>query len=875
MTELDRYFTYKTQKGLAERGLADKPEYQERLKFELETIIKMGFPGYFLIVQDVINWAKANGIYVGPGRGSAAGSLVSFCLKITDLDPIRWNLLFERFLNPGRVSMPDIDIDFEKRYRDRVIEYVIKKYGQDKVAHIGTFNMQRAKAAVRSVTKTLGHPYAMGDELAKMLLAPVGGKPQPLKLSIERVAKLHGYRNSNSTEGEILRWAERIEDHINSLGVHASGIVISNNSLLSSVPLFLGRSDEVTTQWEMGNIEEAGLIKFDFLGLDALTKIHNCIDIIKARTGKSIDISQIDLEDPDTFAALRSGDNTGIFQLEASSGMRDLLVQIRPTGVEDLNALVAIYRPGPLAAKYKEIYLGVRAGQRKPEYLVPELEPILKTTDGWLIYQEQCMEIAKRLCGYTPSESDDLRKAIGKKKADLMAKHEVKFKEGWVKHGLSEATGNTLWNDIVTFAEYGFNRSHAAAYAYITYQTAYLKTHYPIEFMCAVMISEADNEDQMIKFLAECRRLGIKVLPPDVNKSGDSFQIDSDGEILFGLSPIKNLGESAKKILEERNANGRFTSLRNFCERVDLGVVNRKKLESLIQAGAFDEFGPNRQSMLHAVEAIWNYRDEVKKYASKKATFDKKTLACEARDILIKAGAKLKPLSKPEEPVVPVWPEPVEVDEMSKALLQAAEHELLGFYVSSHPLDWTATRQFGQNFNTIEDIKELDNGMQVSVAVVISGKKEITTRSKKEKMAFLNLEDLTGSMEATIFPSTYKKFSHLLDEVRPLRVTGTVDVTEADDGKVVKMMVWTIDPLLIQASDRPERIEAVIPATRADEFLKILERFKGDVHEVQITLQTNDGTKFRYPTSCRINNQKGAFMRELVRLKDGQEEIGE
>jgi len=867
MTELDNYFVYKAWKGLADRGLDNKPEYRARLQFELDTVVRMGFSGYFLIVQDFINWAKNNGIYIGPGRGSAAGSLVSYVLKITDLDPIRWGLLFERFMNPDRVSMPDIDIDIEKRYRDRVIQYVIDKYGVDKVAHIGTFNMQRAKAAVRSVTKVLGHPYIMGDEIAKMLLAPIHGKPQPLKLSIERIAKLHAWRNSNSTEGEILKWAERIEDHISSIGVHASGIVISNDSLLSSVPLFLGRSNEVTTQWEMGNVEERGLIKFDFLGLDALTKIHNCIDLVKARTGKSIDIAQIDLEDPEVFSSLRAGDNIGIFQLEASSGMRDLLVQIRPTGIEDLIALVAIYRPGPLESEYKPIYLDVRAGRRKPEYLVPELEASLKTTSGWLIYQEQCMEIAKRLAGYSAPEADDLRKAIGKKLPDKMAQHEVKFKTGWVKHGFSEESGSKLWDNLVAFASYGFNRSHAAAYAFITYQTAWLKTHYPIEFMCAVMISDAGNTDQMIKYLAECRRLGITVSSPDINRSDVSFRIDSAGNILFGLGPIKNLGESAKKILEERAARGPFASLRDFCERVDLGVVNRKKLESLILAGAFDKFGPNRASMLKVVEAIWNYRDETKKYTSKRVTYEKKVAAHCARELAIKQGAKLKSLTTPEAPTLPVWPELIEIDESPRAILQGAEHDLLGYYVSSHPLDWTSTRQFGQNLSTIEDLKSLEHGVPVSIAAVISSKKEITTKKKKDKMAFLAIEDLTGSMEATCFPSIYKKCSHLLEEVRPLQINGIVDITEADDGKIVKLTIRSIEPLIIQNTERSEKIEAIIPASRTQEFLQILETYKGDIHEVRVTLQAHDGTKFRYPTVCKINNQKGAFMRELVRLK--------
>ncbi|MHA2064794.1 MAG: helix-hairpin-helix domain-containing protein [Candidatus Thorarchaeota archaeon] len=1130
MSELDQYFTYQCETGLQTRGLANKVEYRDRLNFEMETIIRMGFPGYFLIMWDIISWAKRQGIYIGPGRGSAAGCLASYSLRITDLDPIRWNLLFERFLNPDRISMPDIDFDIETNRRDEVIQYAIEKYGNDKVAHIGTFNTQRARAAVRSVAKTLGHSYSVGDELAKLLLEPVHGKPQPLSSSIERVTKLNDHVKTDTPQGEVLRWAEKIENRINSVGVHASGVVISNTSLLENVPLFRGKGGEITTQWEMNNIEEVGLIKFDFLGLDALTRIRQCVDLVKERHQIQIDINNIDLEHEDTLANLRAGDAVGVFQLEASSGMRDLLVQIRPTSIEDLIALVAIYRPGPLclsgdtklltgisngknrknfktitlkdlydvyrnktdkdiahhprflqsanletlslltnkvkrvhysgpkevyrlkiqtgltktqrnykpsttkpqrrtdhikstkdhhfltldgwkplrsiqpgdyialtyssnfgcqrsdiygkknfaniafrhyqykcvfcdweegaldvnhiegnrntnnssenlsflcpnhhrmysegsiskeelvqereqyrlpvsdhimyvrflgaectgiedtfdvemkppynnfiagdfvvhnSSDYKQTYLDVRAGKREPEYLVPELEGALRRTSGWCIYQEQVMEIAKQLCGYTGGQADELRKAIGKKKQALMDKHEELFKNGWIKNGLPKEAVDKLWSDLVSFASYAFNRSHAASYAYITYQTAYLKTRYPTEFMCAAMITDSGNTDQIIKFLTECKRLEINVKAPDINRSQQSFHIDRDGDIRFGLGPIKNLGASAEKIIEEREKNGHFKSFKEFCDRVDLGVVNRTKIESLIRAGAFDCFGHTRGTLLGMVEPIWTYRNKhVKSYLSKKSTYERKKVEAAQRVEDIEAGKrspkgkKLRPLSVPDEPQLPLFPELMELDELSPHQIQKDEHELLGFYVSSHPLDSMRSKLFGQNFNVIEDVKQMPDRTPVSIAAVISSSSEITTK-KKTKMAFLAIEDLTGSIEATVFPNIYKNNVEILtsDEALPLRFEGYVDVTEVK-GKRSRLSSGIV---------KTERIEAVAKASRAREVAELLSRYTGDTHEIIVILETQDGTKLRCPRIYKIANRKGAFLRELLRIND-------
>jgi DNA polymerase-3 subunit alpha len=872
VNDLDKYFIFKCRKGLKERGLENSQLHVDQLNFEMKTIIGMKFPGYFLIVQDIINWAKKEGILVGPGRGSAAGSVASYCLKITDLDPLRWGLLFERFLNPDRISMPDIDMDFEDRFRHKVIKYIMDRFGHDRVAHIGTFGTMKARSAIKSAAKTLGHPYAVGDKLSKLLLAPIHGKNPPIKESIEKVPELYELRNSNGTEAEILRWAEKIENMVSNYGVHAAGVVISNEPLAEKVPMFKSKEGETTTQWEMNNIEQVGLIKFDILGLDALTKIHNCLDIIEYKTGERLDISKIPLDDEAVFNNLKAGDTVGVFQLEASSGIRDILVQMRPSRIEDIFSLVAIYRPGPLDAEYKETYFGVKAGTTEPTYLVEELEDILGETEGWLIYQEQCMSIAKVLCGYTGGQADELRKAIGKKIPSLMAKHESLFKDGWVKNGLPQDKGNQMWNQMVGFAAYGFNKAHAASYGMITYQTAWLKAHYPTEFMCSVMISVAGNQDKIIKCLSECKRIGIKVLSPDINNSQNSFWVDADNNIRFGLGPTKNVGKSAEIILEERKLGGKFRSLRDFCERVDLGIVNRKKIESLIRAGAFDCFEQTRASLLESVELIWEYRDELKKYESKLKTFEKKSAEKEQRDIdiaegkLSNTGRKLKPLKEPVRPDRPTWPEMVEIDELPQSEMQQNEHELLGFYVTSHPLDALKVSEMAAELNTIEDTKQLPRGAIVSIAAVIANKNEITTKSKK-KMAFLQLEDLTGMVEAVCFPSVFNRFKDSMVESQPLRIHGKVEVTETDDDRVSKLIVSGISVLEIKRDISPRKIDACVSLARANELRELLNTYAGDKHEVSIILQSNDGTCFRMP-SKKIGNYRGKFMRELARLNN-------
>ena len=864
---LDSYFKFKCFKGLESKQLHTNQDYIDRLNYEISVIHKMGYAGYFLIVQDFINWAKNNDIYVGPGRGSGAGSLCCYSLGITNLDPIKLGLIFERFLNPARLSMPDIDVDFEKRYRDRVIEYVTHKYGDDHVAHIGTFNLQRAKAAVRNVARTLGHPYSVGDELSKLLLEPIHGKPQKLETSIGKVAKLKQYSISHGPEGETLRWACKLEDIISSAGVHASGIVISNDSLHSTVPLFLGRSGEVTTQWEMKNIEQYGLIKFDFLGLDALTKIHRCVDLVKERHNQDININNIDLNDPEVYKNLRQGNATGVFQLEASSGMRDLLVQIRPTCLEDLIALVAIYRPGPLGSDYKSTYLDVRAGKSEPKYLIPELEPILQPTAGWIIYQEQVLEIVKQLAGFSMADADLLRRAIGKKEAETLNEQEAAFKEGWVANGYELNKANKIWEDIVAFSDYAFNKSHAAAYAYITYQTAWLKTHYPREFMCAVMVSESGNRDEMIKCLAECRRMGIKVLPPDINESKNLFYVDSENNIRFGLSPIKNLGETpVAKIMEERKGNP-FTNFEDFCQRVDLGIINRLKIESLVRAGCFDSLGRSRASLVEAIENVWEYRKQHKSYEKKIETFHRKIEAYNQRyqdvidGVLSERGNPLKLLKEPVCPEEPSFPIIQKLPELSEKELHQAEYELLGFYVTSHPLDGFNPEVYSKNFCSIEAMKEFESKVKTNLGAVISNIKEITTKAKKP-MAFFVLEDLTGSIEAICFPRFYAKYKELLSEGTPLTFTGTVEITSTENEKIAKFIIEKVQPLELELTTSINKIHIDCLLPHTENLIELLKRYKGNTNEVCVSFLSTDGTRFNPLYSFKIDGDTQHFIEQ-------------
>ncbi len=859
MTELDEYFLYKCHKGLIARGLVDKQNYVDRLKYETDTIISMGFPGYFLVVHDILAYARSQGILCGPGRGSVAGALTAYVLRITNLDPIRWGLIFERFLNPDRISMPDVDMDFPDDKRHIVHDYIIQKYGADKVAHIGTFGQMKAKGAVRAAARTLGTPE-LGDKLSKKLLKPVHGKPQSIALSLEKVKELQGLP---SAEAKVMQWAQKIENLYSSVGVHASGVVISNDSLYHTVPLFKGRSGEVTTQWDMNRIEDYGLVKFDFLGLKTLTKIQTCIDLVKERHNIEIDIENLDLDDEATYGMLRCGHTPGIFQMETSTGMKDLLVKIRPTSLEDITALVAIFRPGPLDSDYKDVYLAVRAGEREPEYLVPELEPILSPTSGWMIYQEQVLRIASDICGMSKSEADLLRRAIGKKKEKEIALYEKKFKDGWCARGLSKDTADVIWDQIKAFADYAFNKSHAAAYALIAYQTAWLKTHYPTEFMCANLICDKDNTDQVIKYLGECRRLGIDILPPHVNLASTSFSIEDDKKIRFGLGPIKNLGEGPVKLItEERKANGPFKDFRDFCNRVDLSIINRLKLESLIKAGALDGLGPNRASLLQAVNSYWEYKRAKKSYDSKFETYNKKLKEYNARLTEIeeaKVGSTSTKIPKPKKiPTAPdLVPEPqvTKIPELDINQQMQFEHELLGFFISNHPLDRYQESIELTGLTKIDEAKGLPNETEIEIGAVISSLSIITTK-KKANMAFVHLEDKTGQIEAVIFPREYERFKEDIIVAAPRKFAGTLEVIESEEEEPVCKLIIKSITTLREIKKRPviKAIDLEIESGQISDLADILYTHEGTDKKINVNIKLRDGSLVKFTTGISLSD---------------------
>jgi DNA polymerase-3 subunit alpha len=805
MTDLELYFQYRCEQGLAKRSLDKDPKYKEQLTYEIGIITKMGYVGYFLIVSDILTWAVSRGIPTGPGRGSVAGSLVAYVLEITHLDPIKYGLIFERFINPARVSMPDIDMDFCELRRNEVIEYVEEKYGRDKVAHIGTFGSMKAKGSIRSVARVLGYDYLEGDKLARLTLEPIEGKPQPLKTCYEKVEKLATLRNTEGPTSHILSFAERVEDRLRTFGTHASGVVIAPTPITEIMPLYPGKDGTPTTQFEMYTVEECGLIKFDFLGLRALTTIRRCTDLIKERHGIEIDPLKIPVDDGATYKMLQSGSADGIFQIEGSSGIRDLMIQIKPERLEDLSTLTAVYRPGPLGSDMLDHYLQVRAGKAEPKYTTPELESILGESGGMLIYQEQILEICKQLAGYSMAEADMMRRAVGKKKQDLMDKEEVKFKEG-IKQNLSQKVADKLWHDINVFAGYGFNKAHAACYAYIGYQMAWLKCHYPLELMCSCLISDSDEADKVTRYINHCNDIGIQVLPPSVNHSSDSFSIDGDN-IRFGLVAIKNLGKPAKDIIKEREENGPFKDILDFASRVDLSKINKRKLESLVLAGAFDALGEHsRSSLLGAVEDILRYKDEKKRYDSKLKTYververyAERTLQLNFWDSLSKAEkrertqrgekkpGKLKLPIEPEVPAPPHIPSLPPLPEMERL---AHEKELIGHYISGHPLD--LVKGF-ESSATISDIKERGiHRERVSLVTLPSMIKEITTKKNKQKMAYLVLEDKTGTIEAVILSPSYSKHKALIATTLPAIYKAEVEVVSSDEHKTRKVRVLSV-----------------------------------------------------------------------------------
>jgi len=759
---LDDMLTDKARKGLALR-LAEKEaeegplseavraEYRDRLEFELSVILKMGFAGYFLIVADFIEYAHQNDIAVGPGRGSAAGSLVAYCLNITNIEPIKYGLLFERFLNPARISMPDIDIDFCVNGRDQVIRYVAEKYGRENVSQIITFGTMKARGVIRDVGRSLNIPLGEVDRIAKLVPEGPGVR---LDEAIRNEPELRSLEEAGGPGKKLLEISRALEGLARHASTHACGVVIADRPLVEYLPLYRGHKGEIMAQFTMERIEKLGLIKFDFLGLKTLTVIKEALRLIEKTAGETIDLGKIPLDDEAPYQLCSDGKTTGVFQLE-SSGMKDLLRRLRPEVFEDMIALMALYRPGPLGSNMIDDFINGKHGNGRINYFLPTLEPILKETYGVILYQEQVMKIAQVLAGYTMGEADELRKAVGKKKPELMARHRAKFVEGAVGNGVAPQMAEKLFGLIDKFGGYGFNKSHSAAYAMIAYQTAYLKSHYPVQFMAALLTQDMGNQDKTIKNIAECRAMGIEILPPDVNESQADFSV-VDGKIRFGLAAVKNVGVKAVElVIEERDRHGPFGDLLDFCRRVDGSRVNRRVLEGLIQCGAFDFTREYRSRLLAGL-------DDALRICG--ANHDPNQLNIFGSLAFQYGGAG----GLLELPDIPEW---------SEAERLRKEKEGLGFYITGHPLD--SFRQEIDRFATclIQDLPNRTDKGQVKIAGVVEGLKLKRTK-KGDKMAVIQLEDLTGSTEVVVFPDIFASASPLLKGDDPLLITGIVEIGE-------------------------------------------------------------------------------------------------
>ncbi|MDZ7831703.1 MAG: DNA polymerase III subunit alpha [Desulfobacterales bacterium] len=768
-------FEEKTRSGFEmrlERILAKNPDidvsaYRKRLDYEISVINNMGFPGYFLIVADFIEYAKKNHIPVGPGRGSAAGSLVAYALGITDIDPLVHGLLFERFLNPDRISMPDIDVDFCMNGREDVFHYVVDRYGGgDYVAQIITYGKMKARAVIRDVGRALDIPLNEVDAIAKL----VPEDPNiSLEKAIEKELRLAEKANTNPDYAELLEISKSLEGLNRHVSTHAAGVVIGDKPLVAYLPLYRGKKGEVLTQFDMNMVEKIGLVKFDFLGLRNLTIMADTLRIIADQGKTPPDLINLDTADPDTYRLLSSGDTTAVFQLE-STGMKDLMIRLKPEKFADVTALVALYRPGPIESGMVNDFVERKHGRKAVENLVPELEPILAETYGVILYQEQVMKIAGELADYSMAEADGLRKAMGKKIADKLAKERERFVEGATNNNIPRDKAIQLFELIEKFAGYGFNKSHSAAYAMIAYQTAYLKSHFPVEYMAAVLTSEMNNSDNVVKYIAECRNQNIPVLPPDINESNREFTVTGEA-IRFGLAAVKNVGDSAIESIINTRADGHYSSVFEFCQRVDIRKVNKRVLESLIQCGAFDSTGYNRAQMMAAVEDALDYGQKIQKEAA------------DPQLQLFGNGAAAQSINPPVMPEISEW------DKRKKLEL---EKEAIGFYITGHPLD--EYQDLIEKFASTNAIALKEDGVvdgkMIRIGGIIRSLKTITTK-RGENMAFVYLEDMKGAVEVTVFPSVYQAVRDILAEDAPVFVQGQVQKNE----QAVKLLADTLIPI--------------------------------------------------------------------------------
>ncbi|OGP53859.1 MAG: DNA polymerase III subunit alpha [Deltaproteobacteria bacterium RBG_13_52_11] len=804
---LDHYLEKSAQEGLEQRfahtsNVAGErgERYVKRLDEELSMIKSMGFSGYFLIVADFVNYAKTRGIPVGPGRGSAAGSLVAYSLGITDIDPLAYDLIFERFLNPERISLPDIDVDFCIEGRDEVIRYVTEKYGTENVAQIITFGKMQAKAVVRDVGRVLDLPYKEVDVIAKLI-------PNTLNITLdqalEQEPRLKELAARDETVSNLLSLARSLEGMVRHASTHAAGVVISHRPLMEYIPLYRGGNGEVVTQYAMKDVERVGLVKFDFLGLKTLTVLRKAVELIERTKGDQIELTRIPLDDKETYKLLGSGDTTGIFQLE-SSGMRDLLMKLRPETFADLIALVALYRPGPLGSGMVDDFIKRRHKKSAVRYDVPKVKEILEDTYGVIVYQEQVMRIASTLGNFTLGDADILRRAMSKKDPAEMERLKEKFIEGARRNGIEKVKSERLFEMMTKFAEYGFNKSHSTAYALIAYQTAYLKVHYPLEFMAALLTCDMDNTDKVMRFVAECREKAIEVLPPDINESDWGFTV-SEGRIRYGLGAVKNVGLGAvEEVMRLREGGEQISSLVGFCESVDLRKVNRRVIESFIKAGAFDSVGARRsQLMLVLDEALeQGQARQRERRGGQSALFDG-----------LQSPHGLTPLP--------------DIEEWSEHQLLSFEKEVLGFFLTSHPLIRYQEDIRELTTADTETLAEMVNGTQVSIGGLVAEVKEISTK-KGDQMAFLSLEDMKGRVEVIIFPDLFRTVRPYLKVDVPVLIRGVLDKGEERH----KVKASSLVPLDEAKKEKVSKVHFRLrtPGLSKDQLLRlkeILEENKG------------------------------------------------
>lgn len=789
--------------------------YRERLDYELRMMEQMGFPTYFLVVWDYIKFARDHGIPVGPGRGSAAGSLVAYSLGITNIDPVHHGLLFERFLNPERKSMPDIDTDFCIERRDEVIDYVTQKYGEDRVAQIITFNRMTSKAVLKDVARVLDIPYGEADRLAKLI--PVArGKPAKLKVMISEETPSPEFKEKYDTGQSVpgtdppvtyRRWIDmalRIEGTNKTFGVHAAGVVISADPLDEIVPLQRNNDGSVITQYFMEDIEAMGLLKMDFLGLKNLTMIQKTIDLIQQTRQEVIDPDQLPPDDPKTYELLAAGRLEGVFQLE-SSGMRQIVRDLKPSNLEDISSILALYRPGPLDAGLIPKFINRKHGREKIEYQHPLLEPILNETYAIMVYQEQIMRIAQDMAGYSLGQADLLRRAMGKKKVAEMQKHREIFIEGARKNGVKEKVAEELFDQMVLFAEYCFNKSHSTAYGYVTFQTAYLKANYPTEYMAALLTANSGDQDKVQKYISTCLSMGINVEPPDINRSRVDFTPIQD-RILFGFSAVRNVGQGAiVNILEARDQDGPFQSLADLCDRINTHIVNRRALEALIQCGALASLEVNRNQLLHDLDLVLDWAQSRAK--------DRVSGQGNLFDFLGETTA-----SQNNNASFDLAPKAPTVEDLPPQEKLRLEKELLGFYVSDHPLK--SVQQSARvlapiNLSSLEDYT--DRGV-VSAIVLLAGVKPVITK-KGDHMAIVQLEDLTGQSEAVVFPKAFERIGHHIQTDARLMVWGKVDrredrvqfiVEDAEPIEAVQMVMVELEPQRAQDIQAQHHLKTVL-----------------------------------------------------------------